>query len=69
MEEPKRLRPIRRQAEVLELVKAFNARYGRSPSMGEIAGHFGISRGRAHELVHALAFKRMIEVVHGKAYG
>lgn len=58
-----------RKTAALDFIKAYWARWGRSPSQGEIAGHLGVSRQRARELVQALSTERQIEVVKGKKGG
>lgn len=52
-----RLRPemASRRLIVLAFVRDYIARWGASPSLGEIAGGCGISRSRARQLVQALA--------------
>jgi hypothetical protein len=53
----------------LDFINRYFARWGQSPTLGELAAHLGTSRKRAHEIVHQLAAKQMIEVVAGKARG
>jgi SOS-response transcriptional repressor LexA len=53
----------------LDFINRYFARWGQSPTLGELSAHLGTSRKRAHEIVHQLAAKQMIHVVGGKARG
>jgi hypothetical protein len=53
----------------LRFIKTYFARWGHSPTLGELAAELDVSRKRAYDLVHQLADEQMIEVVAGKARG
>ena len=58
-----------RKLQALAFIRHFYARWGQSPTLGEIAAALKISRKRAHELVGQLATEKMVEVVAGKPRG
>lgn len=70
-EEPVRLSPemSSRKLLALDFIKRYFARWGQSPTLGELAAALDVSTKRAHDLVHQLARERMIEHVSGKARG
>jgi hypothetical protein len=53
----------------LDFIKRYFARWGHSPTLGEIAAVLEVSTKRAHDLVHRLAAEKMIEVTAGKTRG
>lgn len=53
----------------LDFIKRYFARWGHSPTLGEIGAALDVSPKRAHDLVHQLATEKMIEHVAGKARG
>jgi hypothetical protein len=53
----------------LAFIQGYFGRWGVSPTLGEISAHLSTSRKRAHEIVHQLATKRLLEVTAGKARG
>lgn len=53
----------------LDFIKRYFARWGYSPTLGELAAGLGVSTKRAHDLVHQLAIERMVEVTAGKTRG
>ena len=65
---PARLTPamVSRRLQVLDFVRRYIARWGGSPSYGEIAAACGISRNRAHKLVRALVHHGLIGKVPGE---
>ncbi|WP_185829152.1 LexA family protein [Sphingomonas ginkgonis] len=69
--EPQRLSPTMssRKLQALDWIKRYFARWGHSPTQGELAAALGISGKRANDLVHALARDKMIEHVAGAARG
>jgi hypothetical protein len=58
-----------RKLQALDFVKRYFARWGQSPTLGELAASLDVSRKRAHALVHELADDHMVEVTAGKARG
>ena len=58
-----------RKLQALDFIKCYFAQWGQSPTIGEIASTLGVSRQRAHDLVHQLSTDAMIEVVAGKPSG
>jgi hypothetical protein len=58
-----------RKLQARDFIYRYFARWGYSPTLGEIAGELGVSRKYAYDLVHQLATEKMIEVVAGKARG
>jgi hypothetical protein len=53
----------------LDFIKSYFARWGHSPTLGELAAHLDVSRKRAYDLVHQLAEEEMIQVTAGKTRG
>jgi hypothetical protein len=53
----------------LKFIKEYFAEFGYSPSFGELAAELGVSKKRAHDLVHQLAQQHMIEHETGKTRG
>jgi hypothetical protein len=53
----------------MAFIQGYFTRWGVSPTLGELAAHLSTSRKRAHEIVHQLADKQMLDVVAGKARG
>ncbi len=58
-----------RKLQALDFIKRYVAQWGQSPSIGEVAAALGVSRKRAHELIHQLAREEMIRHVRGKTRG
>lgn len=58
-----------RKVRVHDFVKRYFARWGTSPTLGEIGAGCGITRTHAHRLIHELADEKMIELAAGKARG
>lgn len=58
-----------RKLQALDFIKGFFARWGSSPSLGEIAAELGVSNKRAHELVGQLADEGLIRRRKGKHRG
>jgi hypothetical protein len=58
-----------RKLQALDFIKRYFAKWGHSPTLGEIGAHLGVSPKRAHDLVHQLAIEKMIEHISGKARG
>lgn len=53
----------------LDFIKRYFARWGHSPTLGELAADLGVSTKRAYDLVHQLSDERMIEITSGKTRG
>lgn len=53
----------------LDFIKRYYARWGHSPTLGEISGHLDVTRQRARVLVQELSDERQIHVVSGKTRG
>ncbi len=53
-------KPSKRQAEILEFIAKFQKEKGYSPSLAEIAGHFGISIPTVHQHVSYLQKKKLL---------
>lgn len=68
---PARLSPTMssRKLIALDFIKRYFARWGHSPTLGEIAAAMDVSSKRAHDLVRQLAAEKMIEHVAGKTRG
>lgn len=59
---PRSLPPVTaRQEEVLEFIMKYQKEFHESPSMNDIAKHFGRSRTRANQLVHMLYKKGKLQ--------
>jgi hypothetical protein len=58
-----------RKLQALAFIRHFYARWGASPTQGEIAAALHISKKRANNLVHQLSTEKMIEIVAGKTRG
>lgn len=58
-----------RKLQALDFIKRYFARWSQSPTLGELSAELGVSRKRAHELVHQLAEEEMIEHEAGQARG
>jgi hypothetical protein len=58
-----------RKLQALDFIKRYFARWGRSPTLGELAAELSVSGKRAYDLVHSLADERMLEVTAGKTRG
>jgi hypothetical protein len=58
-----------RKLQALDFIKRYFARWGKSPTLGELGAALGVSPKRAYDLVHQLAKEEMIEHVSGKARG
>lgn len=59
-------RPSKRQAEILEFISTFQRKKGYSPSLAEIASHFGVSIPTVHQHVHYLRKKNLLTTQKGK---
>ena len=59
-------RPSKRQAEILEFIAKFQRAKGYSPSLAEIAGHFGISIPTVHQHISYLRKKKLLAALKGK---
>jgi repressor LexA len=56
-----------RQGQVLDFIKAFQAKRGYPPTVREVAGHFGFRSPRAaHDHIKALERKGYLIPAHGK---
>ena len=58
-----------RQHQAKDFVERYFMRHGVSPTLGEIAAGIGVSKKRAHVVVHAIARKGTWEIVAGEARG
>lgn len=58
-----------RKLQALDFIKRYIAQWGQSPSIGEVGAALGVSRKRAHELIHQLAREEMIRHARGKTRG
>jgi hypothetical protein len=58
-----------RKLQALDFIRRYFAKWGQSPSYGEIAAELGVSKQRASDLVHDLAVDKMVEHVTGRARG
>lgn len=59
-------RPSKRQAEILKFITEFQKDKGYSPSLAEMAGHFGISIPTVHQHVSYLRKKKLLTTQKGK---
>lgn len=59
-------KPSKRQAEILQFIARFQREKSYSPSLGEIAGHFGISIPTVHQHVAYLRKKSLLAMEKGK---
>ena len=59
-------RPTKREADVLQFAREYRRENGFSPSLAEIAEHFGISVPTAHQHIHSLKDKKLLVVEKGK---
>lgn len=59
-------KPSKRQAEILKFITEFQKDKGYSPSLAEIAGHFGISTPTVHQHVSYLRKKKLLATQRGK---
>jgi SOS-response transcriptional repressor LexA len=71
MGERARLTPTMRsrKLQALDFIKRYNAQWGVSPTLSELASELGISVKYAHELVGQLSREKQIEIVKGKKRG
>ena len=58
--------PTKREAEVLDFIRAYRRENGYSPSQVETAKHFGVSVPTAHQHIYALQEKGLLQVDKGK---
>jgi hypothetical protein len=58
-----------RKLQAHDFIKRYFAKWGQSPTIGEIAAELRVTRQRAHGIVRQLSVEKMIEVVAGKARG
>jgi DNA-binding IscR family transcriptional regulator len=58
-----------RKLQAHDFIKRYFARWGQSPTIGEIAAELRVARQRAHGIVRQLSVEKMIEVVAGKPRG
>lgn len=58
-----------RKLQAHDFIKRYFARWGHSPTLGELSSHLGVSRKRAYDLVHQLSEEQQIEVVAGRTRG
>jgi repressor LexA len=61
--------PTDRQQAILDHLGAYLAAHGRPPTLGELAGDFGIAVNAARKHLLALEAKGLIEIASGKARG
>ena len=61
--------PTDRQQAILDHLSAYLAAHGRPPTLGELAGDFGIAVNAARKHLLALEAKGLIEIASGKARG
>jgi len=59
-------KPTKKQREVLDFIKGFQKRYQYSPSLKEIAEHFGHSAPTIHQHVQALKRKGYVSMMKGE---
>jgi repressor LexA len=59
-------KPTKRQAEILHFAREYRRENGYSPSMVEIAEHFGISVPTVHQHIYSLRKKNLLTVEKGK---
>jgi len=59
-------KPSKRQAEILKFVAGFQRKNDYSPSLAEIAGHFGISIPTVHQHISYLRKKKLLAALKGK---
>jgi len=59
-------KPSKRQAEILQFVTKFQREKGYSPSLGEIADHFGVSIPTIHQHISYLRKKNLLSANKGK---
>ena len=59
-------KPSKRQAEILKFVSGFQREKDYSPSLAEIAGHFGISIPTVHQHIYYLRKKKLLATLKGK---
>lgn len=59
-------KPSKRQAEILNFIREFRGKKGYAPSLGEIAGHFGVSVPTVHQHVSYLRQKNLLTSEKGK---
>jgi hypothetical protein len=58
-----------RKLHALDFINRYFAKWGYSPTLGELAAGIRVSRKRAHELVHQLAEAQMIQHTAGQTRG
>lgn len=58
-----------RKVQALDFIKRYFARWGKSPSLSEIAAALGVSKKRAHGLVRQLSDEEQLRVAAGKSRG
>jgi hypothetical protein len=58
-----------RKLQALDFVKRYYGRWGRGPSLSELGAALGVSKKRAHDLLHKLSDERQIEITAGKTRG
>ena len=59
-------KPTKREAEVLDFIRAYRRENGYSPSQVETATHFDVSVPTAHQHIHALQEKGLLVMEKGK---
>jgi SOS regulatory protein LexA len=59
-------KPSKRQAEILKFITEFQKKKGYSPSLAEIAVHFGISAPTVHQHISYLRKKKLLTTQRGK---
>ena len=59
-------KPTKREAEVLDFIRAYRRENGYSPSQVETAKHFDVSVPTAHQHIHALQEKGLLVMEKGK---
>lgn len=59
-------KPSKRQAEILEFISGFQREKSYSPSLAEIAGHFGVSIPTVHQHISYLQKKKLLTTHKGK---
>lgn len=59
-------KPTKREAEVLEYIRAYRRDNAYSPALVDIAKHFGVRAPTVHQHVHALRAKGLLNLEDGK---
>lgn len=59
-------KPTKREAEILDFIRAYRRENGYAPSQVETAKHFNVSVPTAHQHIHALSEKGLLKLERGK---